>query len=170
MARSGRRLTLAGSAAVLALLLCIRPAAARDALGVWEDWGAFRDSAVPRCYAIAMPAPSTRPRDGVPYMTIGTWPRRNLRGQVHWRLSRRIAPGAKVTASVGGETFELMASDAVAWAQDRRMDAAVIARLRSAGTLSISGKARDGRTFRDTYRLGGAASAMDAATVGCAGL
>jgi hypothetical protein len=84
-------------------------------------------------------------------MTIGTWPRRNLRGQVHWRLSRRIAPGAR-TASVGGETFELMASDAVAWAQDRRMDAAVIARLRSAGTLSISGKARDGRTFRDTYR------------------
>ena len=170
MARSGRRLTLAGSAAVLALLLCIRPAAARDALGVWEDWGAFRDSAVPRCYAIAMPAPSTRPRDGVPHMTIGTWPRRNLRGQVDWRLSRRIAPGAKVTASVGGETFELMASDAVAWAQDRRMDAAVIARLRSAGTLTISGKARDGRTFRDTYRLGGAASAMDAATVGCAGL
>jgi hypothetical protein len=151
------------------LLGLAAPAHARDALGVWDDWGAFRDPAVPRCYAIAMAAPSTRLRDVVPFMTIGTWPRRNVRGEVHWRLSRRIAPGSKVMLLLGGERYELLAGDAAAWALDRRMDAAIIARLRSAGDLAVTGKARDGRTFRDVYRLAGAASAMDAATVGCVG-
>ncbi len=33
----------------------LRPAAAKDSLGVFSDWGAFRDPSVPRCYAIAMP-------------------------------------------------------------------------------------------------------------------
>jgi len=31
------------------------PAQARDSLGVFESWGAFRDPSVPRCYAIAEP-------------------------------------------------------------------------------------------------------------------
>ncbi|WP_432787372.1 hypothetical protein [Novosphingobium rhizosphaerae] len=166
MARPGRRLILT---LVMAGVLLPGPAGARDALGVWDDWAAFRDPAVPRCYAIAMPAPSSRPRDMVPYMTIGTWPRRNLQGQVHWRLSHRIAPGSKVTLSLGDARFDLVAGEAAAWAQDRRMDAAVVAKLRTATTLSVSGKGRDGRTFRDSYRLTGAASAMDAATLGCIG-
>jgi hypothetical protein len=146
------------------------PAMARDALGVWEDWAAFRDTAVPRCYAIAMPAPGGRPREIVPYMTIGTWPRRNVRGQLHWRLSHRVASGSKVTLNLAGASFELIAGDALAWTQDLRMDAAVLGKLRNAASLSVVGKGRDGRTFRDSYRLGGAASAMDAATLGCAGL
>ena len=40
----------------LAALLSANSALARDRLGVWNDWGAFRDAAVPRCYAIAMAA------------------------------------------------------------------------------------------------------------------
>jgi len=40
------------------------PAFARDSLGVYGKWGAFRDPAVPRCYAIAMAEPSTREQIG----------------------------------------------------------------------------------------------------------
>ena len=39
--------------AVLSLLALASPLAAKDSLGVFGDWGAFRDPAVPRCYAIA---------------------------------------------------------------------------------------------------------------------
>lgn len=151
------------------MVLLAGPALARDALGVWSDWGAFRDPAVPRCYAIAMAGAGGKGRELVPFMTVGTWPRRNVRGEVHWRLSRRLAADAKVTVTLGGEKFDLIGGEASAWAPDKRIDAAIVARMRSAPALTVSGKARDGRTFRDSYRLAGAASALDAATVGCAG-
>ena len=38
----------------LVLLALAVPLSAKDSLGVFSDWGAFRDPAVPRCYAIAM--------------------------------------------------------------------------------------------------------------------
>lgn len=153
-----------------ALVLCAPTAFARDALGVWSDWAAFRDPAVPRCYAIAMAAGGSKDRELVPFMTVATWPRRNEHGQVHWRLSRRLAPGGKVSLSLNGAHFDLLAGEASAWAQDRRMDGEILSAMRNTDMLTISGKARDGRTFRDSYRLPGAASALDAATLGCTGL
>ena len=48
--------------AVLFLLAVAAPLQAKQSLGVFGDWGAFRDAlrseGGPRCYAIAMPAPS----------------------------------------------------------------------------------------------------------------
>ena len=66
--------------AMIAGLALTTPLSAKDSLGVFSDWGAFRDTAVPRCYAIAMPAASRLQRDFEPFATIGTWPRRGLRG------------------------------------------------------------------------------------------
>ena len=71
--------------AVLALALIAAPALARDSLGMFGGWGAFSDPQAPggpRCYAIAMAAPSTLQRDYQPYATVGTWPRAQVRGQV----------------------------------------------------------------------------------------
>ena len=48
-------------AAALALLAAA-PLAAKDSLGVFGEWGAFRDSTVPRCYAIASAQPATAAR------------------------------------------------------------------------------------------------------------
>ena len=42
----------------LALAFLAAPLAAKDSLGVFTDWGAFRDASVPRCYAIAIPTES----------------------------------------------------------------------------------------------------------------
>jgi hypothetical protein len=151
--------------AALALLALAAPLAARDSLGVFGDWGAFRDPAVPRCYAIAA---AQNARTGQPYASVGTWPRRQVRGQVHVRLSRAVAPAATISLSVGGQRFELTGGGADAWAQDRRMDAAIVAAMRSAGSMSVSARDPSGRRFTDRYSLEGAATAMDAATVGCA--
>ena len=151
--------------AALALLALTAPAAAKDSLGVFGEWGAFRDPAVPRCYAIAA---AQNARAGQPYASVGTWPRREVRGQLHVRLSRASAPSATISLSIGGQRFELTGGGGDAWARDRRMDAAIVAAMRSAGAMSVSARDAAGRRFTDRYSLAGAATAMDAATVGCA--
>ena len=150
--------------AVAAFLALATPAFARDNLGIYDGWGAFRDPAVPRCYAIAMARPSTMQRDYQPYATIGTWPRRALRNQVHFRLSRQLAPGSRITLTIGRERFQLTGGGGDAWAVDRRMDAAVVAAMRSAGSMTVSARDSAGRGFSNSWALAGAASAMDAAT------
>lgn len=157
---------IAALALLAPVLLWAAPLAAKDSLGVFGEWGAFRDPSVPRCYAIA--AAENDARDHAPFASIGTWPRRQVRGQVHVRLSRNTAPSAAISLSVGGQRFALAGGGGDAWAKDRRMDAAIVAAMRSAGSMSVSARDRAGRRFTDRYSLDGAATAMDAATVGCA--
>lgn len=155
---------------VLVVLAAIASAAqARDTLGVWNDWGVFRDAGVPRCYAIAMAVRGNdRGRETQGYVTVATWPRRGVHGEVHVRLSRQSAPNTPVTLSLDSTRFALLPGGTDAWATDRRMDAAIIAAMRSGTTMTISARGRDGRGFHDSYRLAGAASAFDAASLGCA--
>lgn len=154
-------------AAVLGLAA---PAQARDALGMFGSWAAFRDPAVPRCYAIAMAAPSTLSRDYQPYASVGNWPRRGVRGQMHFRVSRKLQPGAAITLTIGGTRFALTGGGGDAWAADKRMDAAIIAAMRSATEMTLSARSADGRGFSNSWQLQGAATAMDAAAIGCARL
>ena len=157
--------------ALAAMLAIAPPLSAKDSLGVFSAWGAFRDPAVPRCYAIAVAKPSSRTREYQPYASVGTWPKRAIRGQFHIRLSRAIAPGSEVVLRVGmSERFTLAGGGGDAWAQDRRMDAAIVAAMRSASGMSVSARDRKGNNFSDSYSLEGVATAMDAATVGCARL
>lgn len=158
-------------APLLALLALAAPAQARDSLGIFAGWGAFRDLGVPRCYAItkAEGRPGTAD-EFQPYVTIGIWPRRQGRPEVHVRLAQRLAPGGPVVLTLGGQKFDLVAGQADAWAQDARMDAAIVAALRGSGEMTISARAANGRTFRDSYLLNGAASAIDSAVLGCSGI
>jgi hypothetical protein len=157
--------------ALACLLIAATPVSAKDSLGVFSSWGAFRDSNVPRCYAIAQPGASGGSQYQ-PFASIGTWPKRNpaVRNQLHVRLSRAIAPGSAIRLAIGGQRFELTGGGGDAWAADQRMDAAIVAAMRSAGTMTISARDAAGRLFTDQYSLDGAATAMDAATVGCARL
>jgi hypothetical protein len=162
-----------------ATLLPAPPALARDALGVFSTWAAFRDPAIPRCYAIAQPAlttgPSTAQTDYQPFAALGTWPRRGIHTALHLRLSHRLAPGAPITlslagVSIGAHRYHLVGGDGDAWPATPRDDAAIAAALRSAATLNVSARAISGHLFTDSYPLSGAATAMDAAALGCAGL
>ena len=152
--------------AVAALTLAA-PLAAKDSLGVFSDWGAFRDPSLPRCYAIAMPEDSRARRDFEPFATIGTWPRQNIRGQVHFRLSRQLAQRPRITLSIGAKSFQLTGGGGDAWAEDRTMDAASVAAMRSASRMTVRATGTNGRRFSDSYSLSGAATAMDAATLSC---
>jgi hypothetical protein len=157
-------------AASALLFLCAAPLAAKDSLGVFGEWGAFRDPAVPRCYAIAAAQPGTvdARRDHAPFASVGTWPKQGVRGQLHLRLSRNLAKAAAITLSIDGQSFRLTGGAGDAWAGDARMDAAIVAAMRSASAMSVSARDAAGRRFSDRYSLSGAPTALDAATVGCA--
>ena len=146
------------------------PLAAKDSLGVFDSWAAFHDPLEPRCYAIAAPAPSTLRRDYQPYASIGTWPRKGVRNQLHIRLSREVGPARPITLVMGRQRFALTGGGGDAWAADKTMDAAIVAAMRSAGTMIVSATDARGTRFSNRYDLAGAATAMDAAAVGCARL
>ena len=145
-------------------------AIARDSLGIFSDWGAFRDAETPRCYAIAKPAPTTRRQDHQPFASIGTWPNRGIRNQIHLRLSRDLSTNANIQLTIGERTFELTGAGSNAWAQNQTMDAAIVAAMRSARRMIVRARDSRNRRFSSTYDLEGSATAMDAATVGCAQL
>lgn len=157
---------LAPAALALAGLPAI--ALARDGLGVFGSWAAFRDAGVPRCYAIAAAEPSNERHDTQGYATVGIWPQRGVRGQVYFRLSRALAPHSPAHLAVSGTHFDLVAGQGGAWAADKSMDAAIVAAMRSSGGMVVTARAVDGRLFHDRYVLDGAASAFDAAALGCA--
>lgn len=149
------------------LLACalVTPLAAKDSLGVYGAWAAFRDDSPERCYAIAKPRGSS---EAGSFASFGSWPVAGIRSQLHIRLSRAVGDEAEVTLRIGDARFELAANGRNAWAQDTRMDAAIVAAVRSASRMTVSGRRAGGGNFTDRYDLGGVASAIDAATVGCA--
>lgn len=144
----------------LLLLLPASPLAARESLGVYESWAAFKDASPARCYAIAKPAGKT---PAPAYATVSLWPDKGVRGAVHLVLSREVPAKGGVRLTVGDKRFDLVAKGRNAWAADARGDAAIVAAMRSAARMSVSGGG-----FTDRYTLSGAATAIDAATVGCA--
>ena len=154
-------------AAALALALLAAPAGARDTLGVFKGWGAFRDAAPPRCYAIAQPQGAGGRSRG--WASVATWPGRGLRGSLHVRLSRERDRGVGVTLSVGERRFALVATGLDAWAADAPSDRAIATAIRSGRSMSVEAVARGGQPFADSYALAGAATAMDAAALACAG-
>lgn len=155
--------------ALALLLLAAAPLAARESLGVYESWAAFKDASPQRCYAIAKAqSTATAPAPDPAYATISNWPDKGVRGTVHLVLSRVIADKSAVRLVVGDKRFTLVAKGRNAWAKDAQGDAAIVAALRSAARMSVSAKSTNGGTFTDRYTLAGVATAMDAATVGCA--
>ena len=157
-----RLVALAGLALALAPTT---PLAARDSLGVFDGWAAFKDAQPARCYAIAKAQGKTA---APAYATISNWPDRKVRGALHMVLSREVADKGNVRLTVGDKRFDLVAKGRNAWARDSRDDAAIIAAIRSASHMSVAATSTKGSGFTDRYTLSGAATAIDAATVGCA--
>ncbi len=148
----------------LLALFAAAPLSARESLGVYDSWAAFKDASPARCYAIAKAGGKTA---APAYATVSLWPDKGVRGAVHLVLSREVADtgakGARLRLAVGDERFDLVVKGRNAWAADARGDAAIVAAMRSASRMSVSGGG-----FTDRYTLAGAATAIDAATVGCA--
>jgi hypothetical protein len=144
-------------------LIAPAPSDARTSLGTFDGWGSFRDDMPLRCYAIARPVRSAGGRVR-PFASVSHWPQAGVRGQLHIRLSRQVPNGGQISLLVDDRRFALVAGGVDAWAPDAANDAGIIARLRSARSFTVEVKGQ----FSETYALKGAATAIDAAALGCA--
>lgn len=160
----------AAALCAFALIAISTPVAAKDSLGIFNSWGAFREAEVSRCYAIAESEEITGKAERKSYVSVGFWPERGVRAQFHVRLSRDRSTNSRVMVGVGGRRFQLTANRSDGWSQDKRMDVAIIAAMRSANSMTIESTGRDGRPIIDAYLLRGAATAIDAAALGCSRL
>jgi hypothetical protein len=155
---------VAALVSAIALFTLAGTASARDTLGIFEDWGAFRDPATPqaplRCYAIAEPASGG---SAVRYATIGFWPGSRVRAQFHVRLANAQPAGTRGSVAAGGRRFALVIRGTSAWAADARLDAAIVAAIRSGQSMGVSIGGNGAQ-----WRLRGAATAIDAAALACA--
>ena len=143
------------------------PAVAQPkALGIFGAWGAFR--APDRCYAIAEPLSAPRPGDGRGFASIGYWPARAAGGQAYFRLSRAKREGSAVLLRIDDRTFQLRGAGADAWAPDPAADAELVSAMRSGIEMNVETRSASGALVRDSYRLRGAATAIDAAAIACA--
>lgn len=163
----------------LALLLVASPAAAgsprsstswgaptaRELVGVYGGWGAFRDP--DRCYAIAQPVFTSKRAGWRAFASVGDFPRTGQRNSLHVRLSRAHDLARPVTMTVGERRFPLVARGPDAWPPDLASERAAVAAMRSGRSMSVEAVGPGGRLFADAYRLAGAATAIDAAALAC---
>jgi hypothetical protein len=142
--------------------------AQRESLGIFSHWGAFQEKNAGRCFAIT--EPSRRARAGEPraFASVGYWPERGVQGQVHFRLSAVKRPGSAVLLKIDERTFQLLAGARDAWAKDKRADAEIILAMRTGVSMTVETRSGRGTVVRDNYGLAGAATAIDAAAIGCA--
>jgi hypothetical protein len=161
---------LAGTVAFAALVTSAHatPAAVQRApIGVYQTWGAFREAN--RCFAIAEPPRVSRRAEQRPFVAVGFWPTQDIRGQLQVRFSRVKRAGSAVLLRIDGRSFQLIAGSRDAWAPDRRADAGIVAAMRTGLELVVETRSTAGTLVRDRYALRGAATAIDAAAIACAG-
>ena len=153
---TGFVLFVAGSAA--------SAAAQPGSLGTFGLWGAFQDGG--RCYAIAEPVRQSV-RGTRPFASVGNWPGRGIRGQLHIRLSGEKRAESAVLLRIDGRSFQLVGQGWDAWAPDGRADAELVAAMRTGIAMTVETRSRRGGVIRDQYQLRGAATAIDAAALAC---
>jgi hypothetical protein len=151
----------------LLLAAMATPASAQPrSLGIFGTWGAFQGP--DRCYAIAEPVQKPRPGDGRGFASVGYWPARAAAGQAYFRLSRAKREGSAVLLRIDDRTFQLRGGGADAWGADPAADAELVSAMRSGIEMSVETRSASGALIRDSYRLRGAATAIDAAAIACA--
>ena len=142
----------------LALLL----AGGQVTIGVYDAWGAFTDRDRARCYAISAPV-----RSGEGFASVAARFGRQRRAALYVRLSRDRRSDAPITLAIDDRRFTLSGNARAAWSADAATDRAIVAAMRGARSMSVSTVSTTGRPFADTYALGGAATAIDAAALAC---
>ncbi len=159
-----------GTAPIFILSLALiggQAAHARETLGIYHSWGAFRDEAPPRCFAIARPTSAMPGREWKPFVSVGFYPAQKTYGQLHVRLRFNLRPGSRITATIDQRRFALTGRGSDAWAVSASQDLAIIQSMRSGRSISVEAVSSTGQGFADSYRLRGAASAIDAAAINC---
>jgi hypothetical protein len=151
---------------VLAVLFFAFPALAKETIGVFGEWGAFRDkrgSTV--CYVVSAPVTSSGKGRAASQLVVSIWPRQKISVQV---MAGTGTAAQSAALAVGVRSFKLSTQGDGGWLTDRAADGQALAALTASGTATVSGRSARGNRFTDSYALTGFSDAWAAAQKACA--
>ncbi|HLU91051.1 MAG TPA: invasion associated locus B family protein [Pedomonas sp.] len=161
-------------ALAMGMMVLATPAAdARETLGAFGDWAAFRDPGNDsKCYAVTAPnqtrASAQNIRRGQAALSVGIWPGRPG-AQVYTAVGFNIDPTKPVTLKIGSRSFTLLPDGESAWAENAAADEAIINALRQGIVAEVTSTSTRGTQITDRYSLKGISAAIDAARSACSG-
>ena len=146
----------------------------RTSLGIYGDWGEYRDPASGVCYALTVPQRSTLSRSsarrGDAYLAV-TYGRGADTGrsaaQPYWRAGFPIDGDTPVALRIDSRAFELAARQEEAWASSSAADTSILAAMRLGQIATVRSVSTRGTVVTDSYSLKGFSAAMDAARTRC---
>lgn len=162
-------------ALIVACMLCGAGSAwaQEEALGVFQDWAAYksRQNGQTVCYAAS--EPKTEQGDytqrGRVWTMVINWPARDMKGAVRVIAGYPYKAGSEVTIDIDGKrSFKLFTKDDDAWAYPGD-DAKLVAAMRAGGRMVIKGTSSRGTLTTDTYSLMGISNAVKAINQACGG-
>jgi hypothetical protein len=144
-------------------LMLAPPALAKDSLGLFGDWGAFKQRG--SCYATTASRSDAQGRKASAFLTVTLWAG-NRSPQVMVGLGTN-AKSAKLSA--GGQGFTPSIRGDAAWMPDSRGDQLLIQALSASSSATVSMISPRNNRLTDRYSLKGFNDAWRAAQAGCRG-
>jgi hypothetical protein len=151
------------------------------------DWGVYHTQAAkgPVCYTLAQPkerAPADLKREAA-YAFISDRPGEGVRNEVSFIMGFDVADTAaaeakkpdpkkkaadtQATASVGDQSFELLAKTSNLWVKNAAEEGQLIDQMRKAGKLQVKAASKKGNVTTDTYSLAGFSQALERVQKDC---
>jgi hypothetical protein len=103
------------------------------------------------------------------FFYISRWPGDNVVNEVSIKMGYPFAEGAKVTATIGGDKFELFTKDEGAFVEKPETETKLIEAMKAGSTMKVEGRSARGTDTRDTYSLSGLSDALERAAKECGG-
>jgi len=166
------KLPKTAAATTLALALA-GPAAAREVLGVFGDWTAFKDDDGKACYMASAPksAKGNYTKRGDPYLMV--LKRIGGRGpdEVSVEAGYSYKADSQVTLTVvigqSDKTFKMFTKGETAWAWSGEDDREISKAIRAGSKATVVGRSKRGTKTTDIYGLDGSTAAYEAITDAC---
>ena len=150
-------MTRAGGAALAALLLLARPAAAAgpEQIGKYGNWSAWTMAG--ECFAHASPQKSEGDytRRGDVSVSVTNRPARGIADEVSFAAGYSFRPKSVPTVEIEGVSFRLFVAGDTAFAPDAKTDQALVAAMKKGSAMVIRGVSGRGTETTDRYSLRG---------------
>ena len=138
----------------------------------YNDWTAYAAVGSPKvCFAVAKPKESLPKaiKRGPILFYISRWPADNVVNEISVKMGYPFADGAKVSASVGSDKFELFTKEEGAFVEKPETETKLIEAMKGGTALKIEGRSVRGTSTTDNYSLSGLSDALERIAKECGG-
>ncbi|MSP41951.1 MAG: hypothetical protein EXR08_01065 [Alphaproteobacteria bacterium] len=149
----------------------MQPLAAQTLLGSSRDWDAFvvTEGKTKSCYLRAAPGKSepAGANRGDVYLFVTHRPASKITNEINIIAGYPYKAGSDASISVGKEKFSLFTENDGAWVEKPAEEGRLIAAMKQADRLVVTGTSQRGTKTTDTYSLAGFSAALKTINKAC---